>query len=150
MPCWLIKSEADVYSIDALRRDKTTLWTGVRNYQARNYLCQMKPGDQVLLYHSNSEPLAIVGIAEVKKAAIPDPLQFDSKSEYYDPKAGKDKPRWYAPELRFKEKFRAPITREMLQNTPALKNMLLLKKGSRLSVQPVSEAEFKAVLAQNE
>ena len=146
MSYWLVKSESEVYSIDQLRADKSTLWEGVRNYQARNYLQAMQPGDLVLFYHSNSDPLAVVGLAEVAKAAVPDPLQFDPRSEYFDSGASRDKPRWFAPMLRFKSKFPVPVVRERLLQTAATKTMTLLQKGSRLSVQPVQEREFKAVL----
>lgn len=146
MSYWLIKSEADVYSIDNLRSDRKTAWTGVRNYQARNYLRQMQVGEPVLFYHSNSKPLAVVGLAVVSKTAFPDSLQFDPDSEYYDPGASAENPRWYSPELRFKNKFAQPVTRENLLGSAALKNMLLLSKGSRLSVQPVTDKEFNTVL----
>lgn len=147
MSFWLVKSEAQVYSIDSLRADGTTLWDGVRNYQARNYLKAMQPGEPVLFYHSNSDPLAIVGLAEVAQSAQPDPSQFDPDSPYYDPGADKDKPRWFSPIFRFKEKFSVPVTREMLLHTAATREMILLQKGSRLSIQPVQEKEFEAVLA---
>ena len=146
MAFWLVKSEEDVYSIDQFRADKSTLWDGVRNYQARNFLKAMKSGDEVLFYHSNAEPLAIVGLGKITKEAAPDPLQFDKKSEYFDPGSTKENPRWFAPELKFVEKFPSIVTLEQMREMTDLADMVLLKRGSRLSVQPVTERQFKAVL----
>lgn len=147
MAHWLVKSEEDVYSISNLQKDKRTLWEGVRNYQARNYLKAMEVGDEVLFYHSNAEQIGIVGVAEVSKKAVPDPSQFDKKSEYFDPKAAKESPRWFCPELRFVQKFARVIQLAELRGDEALIKMELLKKGSRLSVQPVSAQEFRKILA---
>lgn len=146
MAYWLVKSEADVYSIDRFRKEKSTPWDGVRNYQARNFLREMRRGDKVLFYHSNSDPLAVVGVAAVQKEAFPDALQYDRTSDYYDPGATLDNPRWFSPQLRFVEKFSQPVTLERLKRCVDLKSMVLLKRGSRLSVQPVSEKEFKAII----
>jgi len=136
--CWLVKSEPDTYSIEALARDGTTAWEGVRNYQARNHMRDdMKVGDPVLFYHSNADPPAIVGLARVAGAPYPDPTQFDSKSDYHDPKATRDEPRWILVDLAFVEKFPAPIPLDQLRSDPALAGMYVAKKAHRPSVQPV-------------
>lgn len=146
MKYWLVKSEPSVFSIEDLRRDKTTLWDGVRNYQARNFLREMQVGDEVLLYHSNAEPPGVAGIATVRAAAIADPSQFDPKSDYYDPGASKDEPRWFSPSLAFKRAFKNYLELEALRKSPKLKGLALLKRGNRLSVMPVSEKEFEAIV----
>ncbi|MFP5520370.1 MAG: EVE domain-containing protein [Bdellovibrionia bacterium] len=147
MAVWLMKSEPDVYSIDQLKKDKTTWWTGVRNYQARNFMMkEMKLNDTVLFYHSNAEPPGIAGLAKVSELAQPDSLQFDKKSEYYDPKAAPEKPIWYCVQVAFVEKFKNYISLEELRQTPELSEMLVLKKGQRLSIQPVTSAELKTIL----
>jgi predicted RNA-binding protein with PUA-like domain len=144
---WLCKSEPDVYSIDDLRRDKVTGWEGVRNYQARNFMRDgMQPGDRVLVYHSNAEPTGVAGIAAVAGAAKADPTQFDPRSEYHDPKSTREEPRWLMRELRFVERFGRVVTLEELKSCKALHAMAALQKGSRLSVTPVTKAEFDAVL----
>jgi predicted RNA-binding protein with PUA-like domain len=147
MAKWLVKSEPSTYSIDDLRRDKKTVWDGVRNYQARNYLRQMAVGDEVFVYHSNAEPPSVVGVAVVSKAAAPDPLQFDPKSEYYDPAATSEAPRWFAPELRFKTKFASPLSLDTLRSAKGLEKLPLVQKGTRLSVMPVSDAEFEVIVS---
>src|ERR1043165_3838406 len=107
MKYWLMKSEPDVYSIDHLKKDGTTWWTGVRNYQARNFMWkEMQVGDKVLFYHSNAEPPGIAGIAEVSKLAEPDATQFDKKSDVFEPKASKEKPMWYCVQVKFKKSFK--------------------------------------------
>lgn len=145
MNYWLVKSEADVYPISSLKRDKQTQWTDVRNYQARNNLREMKVHDKVLYYHSNSKPSGIVGVAEVKKLAYPDPGQFDSKSDYYDPKAKQDNPTWVAPDLRYLLEFKDLISLDELRKHKALSQMQLFK-SSRLSVQRVTEKEYEFIL----
>lgn len=147
MKYWLVKSEPEVFSISDLKREKTTLWDSVRNYQARNYLKVMAVGDLVLYYHSNAEPSGVAGICKVSKVAAPDPTQFDKKSEYFDPKATKEEPRWFAPEMKFVKEFSSVIPLAELKANAALKNMVVLQKGSRLSVQPVTEKEFLIVEA---
>ncbi|HLP79249.1 MAG TPA: EVE domain-containing protein, partial [Acidobacteriota bacterium] len=112
MQYWLMKSEPSVYSIDDLKKDKKTAWTGVRNFKARNYMKEMKIGDKVLFYHSNSEPKGVAGIAEVCSEARADPTQFDKKSEYYEPKATTQKPYWYLVDVCFKKKFNQVTTLE--------------------------------------
>jgi predicted RNA-binding protein with PUA-like domain len=146
MAFWLVKSEPEVYSIDHLAKDKTTAWGGVRNYQARNYLRQMALKENVLFYHSNADPTGIAGLAQVAKTAYPDPEQFNPRSEYFDEKATKDQPRWFCPDLKFVKKFPRLLTLEELRAEKSLKDMLLLKRGSRLSVQPVSEKEFTTII----
>jgi len=143
---WLMKSEPSAYSIDDLKRDKQTLWDGVRNYQARNYMMNgMKSGDEVIFYHSNAEPAAAVGVMSIDGPAEPDPTQFDSSDNHYDPKATPAKPIWYSARVKFKSKFSRPVSLSELRQHRALQDMVLLKKGSRLSVQPVTESEFKIV-----
>jgi predicted RNA-binding protein with PUA-like domain len=144
---WLVKSEPEVFSIDDLCREKTTGWEGVRNYQARNSMRdEMKPGEQVLYYHSNADPSGIAGIAKVRGAPIPDPTQFDPKSEYYDATSSRAEPRWQMVILEFAERFDQLLTLERLKKDKALKGMLLLQKGQRLSVQPVEKAHFEHIL----
>jgi predicted RNA-binding protein with PUA-like domain len=144
---WLCKSEPDVYSIDDLRRDTVTGWEGVRNYQARNFMRDgMQPGDRVLVYHSNAEPTGVAGIAEVAGAAKADPTQFDPRSEYHDPKSTREEPRWLMRELRFVERFARVVTLDELKACKALQAMAALQKGNRLSVTPVTKAEFDAVV----
>jgi predicted RNA-binding protein with PUA-like domain len=143
---WLIKSEPSAYSIDDLKRDKSTLWEGVRNYQARNLMMKgMKVGDEALFYHSSAEPPSVVGIAEVSSLAEPDPTQFDSSDSHYDPKAKLADPIWYCVRVKFKEKFSRPIPLPELREHKELSSMVLLQRGSRLSVQPVTEKEFQVV-----
>lgn len=143
---WLMKSEPDVFSIDQLKSDKTTWWTGVRNYQARNFMMnEMKVGDLVLFYHSNAEPPGVAGIARVSKPAAPDTLQFDKKSEYYDPKATREKPIWFCVEVEYVEKFKTYIPLQTLRETETLADLLVLKKGQRLSIQPVDPKHFAII-----
>jgi predicted RNA-binding protein with PUA-like domain len=145
---WLVKSDAASYSIDDLRRDGTTPWTGVRNYQARNTLRdEMQVGDRVLFYHSSTDPMAIVGTCEVASTPRPDPTAFDRKDDHYDADSDPADPAWWLVDLRHVETFAQPLTRERLAKEPALRSMVLLQRGSRLSVQPVTAAEFAAVLA---
>jgi predicted RNA-binding protein with PUA-like domain len=143
---WLMKSEPTSYSIDDLKRDKSTLWEGVRNYQARNFMMkEMKVGDEVLFYHSNTEPPGAAGIAQVIGPAEPDPTQFDSHDSHYDPKATPASPIWFCVRVKFKQTFARQIALPELRDRKELQNMMLLKKGSRLSIQPVTEKEFKLV-----
>jgi predicted RNA-binding protein with PUA-like domain len=145
MAFWLVKTEPHVYSIDDLRRDTVTAWTGVRNYQARNFLKQMEVGDLVLVYHSNAEPPGVVGIARVKHVAKPDPTQFDRASEYFDPAASPDKPRWFCPDLAFSAKLSSMVSLEALRGKTSLSGLPLLQRGSRLSVLPVTEKHFEII-----
>lgn len=146
MKYWLMKSEPDVFSIAQLKKDKRTLWEGVRNYQARNFMMKdMQVGDEVLFYHSNATPPGVAGIARVSRLAVPDPLQFDKKSEYFDPKATKEKPIWYCVEIEYVGTFKEFISLQDLRDTKSLKDMVVLQKGSRLSVQPVDKKHFDTV-----
>jgi predicted RNA-binding protein with PUA-like domain len=144
---WLVKTDPESYSIADLARDGTTSWTGVRNFQARNTLRdEMSVGDPVLFYHSSAEPTAITGLAEVASVAYPDESAFDKSDDHYDSKSKRDTPTWFAVDLRHVKTWREPITREQLAAEPALRKMALLRRGSRLSVQPVTVEEFAAVL----
>jgi predicted RNA-binding protein with PUA-like domain len=147
MRYWLVKSEPSSFSWDDLWRapKRTTSWEGVRNYVARNFLREMQRGDRVLFYHSSAEPNAIVGIAEVARAGYPDALQFDRKSETFDPKSTRDEPRWTTVDLKAVRPFPHPVTLTELRGVPGLEKMELLRKGSRLSVNAVSEAEWRIV-----
>jgi predicted RNA-binding protein with PUA-like domain len=148
---WLMKSEPDVFSISDLERQKFTLWEGVRNYQARNFMMNdMQIGDAVLFYHSNAEPSGIAGLAEVSAAATADPTQFDKKSEYFDPKASPEKPRWFCVQLKFVRPFSTFLPLAVLRSEPKLTKMPLLMPGTRLSITPVSVQEFKHILKMSE
>jgi predicted RNA-binding protein with PUA-like domain len=147
---WLMKSEPDVFSIDDLEKapGQTTHWDGVRNYQARNSMRDtMKVGDRLFFYHSNAEPSGIAGIAEIVKAGYPDFTAFDKKDVHFDPKSDKANPTWYMVDVKFVESFARILSLEDLRGIAALKNMVLLQKGSRLSVQPVTLSEWQAVIA---
>lgn len=140
---WLMKSEPDAYSIDQFKKDKTTLWEGVRNYQARNFMTQsMKVGDEFLFYHSNATPPCVVGLGKISKPAQADPTALDKKSKYYEPKATPERPIWECVEVKFVEKFKTPFTLAEIKADPKLTSMLLIKKGNRLSIQPVTPSEF--------
>ena len=146
---WLLKTEPSVFSFDDLLGSpgKKSGWDGVRNYQARNYLRdEMKKGDGVLIYHSSAEPTAVVGTAEVVREGHPDPTQFERAHDHYDPDSRPDDPRWFQVEVRAAEKLPHPVTPERIKRTPQLAQMGLLRKGNRLSVQPVTEAEFRAIV----
>jgi len=144
---WLVKSEPDVYSIEDLERDGRTHWEGVRNYQARNFLREMKRGDRVLFYHSSTTPPGVAGIAEVVREAYPDPTAWDPKSDYHDPASTPENPRWFMVDVGFVERFPEPVPLPLLKEQEALEGMELLRKGSRLSVQPVSKEHFDHVVA---
>lgn len=142
---WLMKTEPDTFSIEDLsnRPNKTECWDGVRNYQARNFMRdEMKKGDLVLIYHSSCKTPGIAGIATVSKESYPDHTCWDKKSKYFDPKSTQENPRWFMVDVKFKKKFKhfIPLTELKLHNE--LKEMVLLKKGSRLSIQPVTRDEF--------
>lgn len=145
MKYWLMKSEADVYSIDQLKADRTTMWDGVRNYQARNTMQEMSKGDMVLYYHSRQRPSAVVGLAKVAKEAYPDPTQFDRDNKYFDPKSEEDDPRWWLVDVRFVKKFDEQVSLHDIKDEKSLKDMVLVN-NSRLSVQPVRRKEFEKVL----
>lgn len=140
---WLMKTEPSVYSIDDLKRTKTGPWEGVRNYQARNFMRdKMRAGDAVLFYHSNAEPPGIVGLARVHRTGYPDHFAWDKKSKYYDPKSTEAKPMWFMVDVEFVEKFPTIISLDTLKADPALAGMMVIQKGSRLSVQPVDKKHY--------
>lgn len=145
---WLMKSEPLSYSISDLRRDKKAFWDGVRNYQARNFMMRdMRKGDKVLFYHSNCHPPGVTGLAVVCEEAKADKTAWDKKSKYYDSKATKENPRWFAVTVQYVKAFSKMISIEELRSEKALKNMLLLKKGQRLSVMPVTKKEYEHILS---
>ncbi len=141
-----MKSEPDDFSIDDLARKKTEPWSGVRNYQARNYLRQMRVGDSVLFYHSSCAEPGVVGIATVATAAYPDPTQFDSHSDYFDAKSTPAAPRWFLVELKFKRKLKRVIALAELKLQRELHELALLRPGNRLSVLPVGETQWNFIL----
>jgi predicted RNA-binding protein with PUA-like domain len=146
---WLLKTEPKSFSIQDLAKapKKTTCWSGVRNYQARNYMRdEMKVGDGVLFYHSSTEIPSIVGTAKVVKAGYPDPTAWDKNDHHFDPAASPENPRWSMVDIQLDKIFKQPLSLESLRKVPVLKKMELLRKGSRLSVQPVTKEEFEAVL----
>ena len=149
---WLMKSEPGAFSIQDLAKapQRTTCWDGVRNYQARNYMRAMKQGDQVLFYHSNAEPPSVVGIAEIVKEAYPDHTAIDSKNQHYDPKSTVANPIWEMVDIKLVRTFTSPLSLNSLRTIPALKQMELLRKGSRLSVQPVRPDEWKTICSLTE
>jgi predicted RNA-binding protein with PUA-like domain len=147
---WLMKSEPGDFSIDDLERVGVEPWTGVRNYQARNYMRNgMQVGDGVLFYHSNTEVPGIYGLAEVASAAYPDPTQFDRRSKYYDEKSRREEPRWYLVDVRFDRKLKRVISLEEIRgHAEALgEDFALIRKGTRLSVLPVGPAQWKHLLS---
>jgi len=148
---WLMKSEPNVYSITDLKRDGKTCWDGVRNYQARNFMRDdMRVGDRVLFYHSSAQPMGIYGVAEVVREAYPDHTAFDPADPHYDPKSDPANPAWMMVDVGYVGTFTAPITLAMLKQTPGLEKMLVIQRGSRLSVQPVSREEWEIVLGLGE
>ena len=145
---WLLKTEPDCFSIDdlAASENKTTYWDGVRNYQARNFMRdEMKVGDPVLFYHSSTSPPGVAGLAKIVKAGYPDFTAFDPSEKHYDPKSKHDLPTWMMVDIKLVKKFKRLITLEELKSMPQLKGMVLLQKGSRLSVQPVSQEHYDLI-----
>lgn len=144
---WLLKSEPSVFSIDDLERSprKTTSWEGVRNYQARNFMREMKRGDHILFYHSHAAPPAVVGVATLVRTAYPDPSAWDRKSTYYDPRSTPTHCRWDMVDIRLIRRFARPLSLDFLRRQSGLKHMELLRRGSRLSVQPVWADEWKVI-----
>ncbi len=148
MKYWLMKSEPDVFGFEHLLNatDQTTPWEGVRNYQARNYMRDtMRQGDQVLFYHSSTKIPGVAGLAQVASGAYPDPTQFNADSHYFDPKSTPENPRWMMVNVQAVSKLEF-VSLETLRQDPKLDGMMLLKRGSRLSIQPVSAAHFKHIL----
>ncbi len=145
---WLLKSDPATFGLSHLKKSpkKTTMWDGVRNYQARNHLRDdFRLGDRVLFYHSQIQPPAVVATATVVRAGYPDPTQFDRRSPGFDPKASKDAPRWVAVDIRLDQELPRPVTLTEMREVEGLEEMVLLRKGSRLSVQPVTATEWKIV-----
>lgn len=144
---WLMKTEPDVYSLDDLVKEKTktTFWDGVRNYAARNHMRAMAIGDRVLIYYSNSKPKRVAGTATVARLAYPDFTAWDKNDKHYDPKSPQDKPIWEMVDVKFEQAFDAPVTLDDIKAEKSLAKMVLLN-NSRLSVQPVTKAEFETVL----
>lgn len=144
---WLMKTEPSVFSWQDLKQlpEQTTHWEGVRNYQARNLIRQMRVGDRVLFYHSVVKPQVIMGIAKIVREAYPDHFSFDPSSQYYDSKSSPDAPRWFMVDIQYVEDFNPPITLEELRQVDALAAMVLLQKGCRLSVQPVTAQAWETI-----
>jgi len=150
MSYWLFKSEPSVFGIDDLAAEPkaTAHWDGVRNYQARNFMRdRMRLGDQAFFYHSSCAEPAIVGIVEIVREAYPDHTQFDPQSTYFDPKSAPEDPRWFMVDLRLLRRLERPVTLKRLKSEPALGDMPLLQKGMRLSVMPVTAAQWRKILA---
>ncbi len=145
MAYWLMKSEPDVFSIDDLKRKKREVWDGVRNYQARNYMRSMQVGDEILFYHSSCAKPGIAGFARIRRGAFADPTQFDPDSEYHDAGSKPEDPRWSAVEVEFVRKLKTPLALDLLKTLPELSELALVKRGNRLSVMPVSEAEWNVI-----
>ena len=143
---WLMKSEPDAYSIDTLKEDDTTLWDGIRNYQARNFMRKMAKGDKVFFYHSNCKPPGIVGIMEVIDLNIVDPTQFDTNSKYFDPKSKPENPRWDCVKVKFIFKSERLLSLNELKNLFKEEELLVVKKGNRLSIIPIKNDVAKILL----
>lgn len=144
--CWLLKSEPDVFSFADLVRVGREPWNGVRNYQARNFLREMREGDLCLFYHSNAKPAGVAGVAQVSGAARPDDLQFDPASDFHDPASTPENPRWSMVEVEPVLAFAALVPLDTLRGLPEWQDSPLIRKGSRLSVLPVTEEQFRAAL----
>ena len=147
MANWLMKSEPDVYSIDDLERDGREMWDSIRNYQARNMMRDdMRIGDEIFFYHSNCKEPAIAGISRVASEPYPDPTQFDQKSKYFDPKSSKDEPRWILVDVEYVRTLKNPITLAEIKAHPGLDDMILTRRGNRLSIMPVSKQHWDLIL----
>ncbi len=148
MNYWLIKSEGECYSIDDLEKDKRIDWFGVRNFQARNFMRDdMKIGDMALFYHSNSKPSGVYGVARVVSPVHPDMTALDKKDKHFDPRSTKSKPIWECVDFEFVQKFVEPISLYYIKIDPKLCEMLVAKKGQRLSIMPVSKTHFDRIVA---
>lgn len=146
MKYWLIKSEPDVFSIGDLEKVTREPWSGVRNYQARNFMWrEMREGELALFYHSNAKPPGVAGVARVVGEPYPDPTQFDPSSEYFDAKASEEKPRWWLVDFQYVATFAELLPLEKLKSDVILSDMMLCQKGTRLSITPVAAAHFKRV-----
>jgi predicted RNA-binding protein with PUA-like domain len=146
---WLVKSDPDEFSIEDLKEspNQTECWDGVRNYQARNFMRdEMKVGDRVLFYHSQKNP-SVVGTAKVVKPGYPDYTALDTKEKHFDPKSSPEKPIWYMVDIKLEKEFLRPLPLSELRQTPGLEDMMLLRKGMRLSIQPVTKKEFQIIVS---
>ena len=139
MAFWLMKSEPDVYGIDHLQAEGTTLWDGIRNYQARNFMRSMNVGDQAFFYHSNTKPPGIVGLMEVIETGLTDPSQFDPKSKYFDPASKPEQPRWDCVRLRFVRRFSSGLSLDALKEQFSVEELGVVRRGNRLSILPVPD-----------
>ncbi|GGD07773.1 EVE domain-containing protein [Halopseudomonas salina] len=150
MARWLVKTEPDECGIDDFARDPKNpiTWDGVRNYQARNFLTEMAEGDDVFIYHSSCKHIGVAGVVKVARAAYPDPAQFDPESPYYDGKSTREKPRWKAVDMLFQRKLERLITLDELKGIAGLDDLPLVRRGSRLSVMPVSDEHWQIILQQ--
>lgn len=146
MAYWLMKSEPDVYSIEDLKRDRTEIWDGVRNYQARNFLASMALGDKAFFYHSNTKTPGIVGLMEVVETNVIDPTQFDPASKYYDPKSSREKPRWHTVTVGYVETFKSAISLDELRQAFSPEELWVVRQGNRLSVMPVDDVAANKLL----
>ena len=147
MAYWLMKSEPDAYSIDDLKRDRREPWDGIRNYQARNMMRDdMKIGDKVFFYHSNCKEVGVVGVMKVASKPCPDPTQFDPESNYYDPKSNPDDPRWCLVDVAYVKKLKRTISLAEIKAHPGLDDMILVRRGNRLSIMPVNEEHWNLIL----
>lgn len=146
MNYWMLKSEPDVFGIADLKKKKTTIWDGVRNYQARIYLRSAAVGDLAFFYHSNTEVTGIAGVCKVVATLVPDPTQFDADSDYFDPKSTRAAPRWETVKVEFVEQFKQVVSLEILKQNFAAEELLVVRKGNRLSVMPVSAAAADRLL----
>jgi predicted RNA-binding protein with PUA-like domain len=146
MNYWLMKSEPAAYSIADLARDGETIWDGVRNYQARNYLRSMQVGDRVFFYHSNATPPGMIGLMQVIEVGLTDPTQFDPQSQYYDPKSTPEAPRWQTVRLKFEQEFPHLLSLDMLKQTFTPEELGVVRQGNRLSVMPVPTATAERLL----
>jgi predicted RNA-binding protein with PUA-like domain len=146
MAYWLMKSEPDAYSLDDLAREGTTLWDGIRNYQARNFMRAMQPGDRAFFYHSNAKPPGIVGLMEVIETGLTDPSQFDPASKYFDPASRTDAPRWDCARLRYLGRFAALLSLDQLRDQFNEDELTVVRRGNRLSILPVPDATAERLL----
>lgn len=148
MACWLMKSEPDVYSIDDLQRDGQEMWDSIRNYQARNMMRDdMRIGDPIFFYHSSCNEPGVVGIAEVASKPYPDPVQFDKQSRYFDAKSDPDNPRWILVDVKFVRKLKRNVTLNEIKAEKSLADMILTRKGNRLSIMPVEKKHWDKILS---
>lgn len=147
MAYWLMKSEPDVYGIQHLEREATTLWDGIRNYQARNFMRSMQKGDQAFFYHSNTTPPGIVGLMEVIETGLVDPTQFDPASKYFDPASRPEAPRWDCARLRYLRTFAAMLPLDRLRETFEPEELAVVRRGNRLSILPVPDAAAERIFA---